>query len=78
MIVCLFAVNIVDDDTHETSDKQKLRPSFNSGRIDCIHSRPVDSSKLQLLDNMLTCQEGLHLETLTLESNENLGNCGLH
>ncbi|EFX66035.1 hypothetical protein DAPPUDRAFT_332592 [Daphnia pulex] len=34
-------------DTRETSDKQKFRPSFKSGRIDRNRSRPVDSSKLQ-------------------------------
>ncbi|EFX66242.1 hypothetical protein DAPPUDRAFT_302769 [Daphnia pulex] len=34
-------------DTHNTSDKQKFRPSFKSGRIDRNRSRPVDSFKLQ-------------------------------
>ena len=42
-----LVVNFVDHDTHETSDKQKFRPSFKSGRIDRNRSRPVDSSKLQ-------------------------------
>ena len=39
--------NFTDHNTRDTSEKQKFRPSFKSGRIDRNRSRPVDNSKLQ-------------------------------
>ena len=46
VINCMVWI-VADHDSRETSEKQKFRQNFKSGRIDRNRPRPVDNSKLQ-------------------------------